>query len=711
MALKASSPTLTGESVLDVFRREKRPLDMREVTQAFALHSRQRRELKRIIGELIRDGSLIRLRNKRFGLPQEMNLQPGTLWCTRSGNGFLIPDKENQKDVFIPARFMKNALHGDRVIARIEHTQRGRQEGKVIKVAERKTKNITGFIRKAGNAWYLVPEDERIGHHFIITGTSRYKKLDDGALVACRITRFPDDGGDPECTLLKLFKGLEDTETICEYVQYKHNLPRRFGKATDLEAQEVPAATNPAGRLDLRKTRHVTIDGEFAKDFDDAVFVEKTRQGYVLYVSIADVSHYVPPESHLDREAYERGTSVYFPGTVIPMLPKALSNVICSLNPGEDRLTMTAKMRFNRNGDILESSFHRSVIRSAMRLTYSEVEDTLVALSGETRNRLKRVLPDLERMAELARLLATKRAERESLDFDLPEPEVVLDMKGGVRDILRAPRLFSHRIIEEFMIAANESVARYFSGARIPAIYRIHEPPDREKLRDFERLISTLPLMEGKEFKGAVSLPAVLKEVQGTDYEFLVNRILLRSMKQARYSSANKGHFGLASTSYLHFTSPIRRYPDLVCHRILKHTLGDGKSYGEKDLEKMAIHLSERERIAMDVEREIEDRIRVLFMKGKTGEVYEGIISHITSFGFFVELLDVFVEGVVLLTDLFDDYYHFQEEKFRLVGRRTKKVYRIGDRVKIRVVKADVEHNRLQFALEPTISPRKGRLR
>ena len=313
---------------------------------------------------------------------------------------------------------------------------------------------------------------------------------------------------------------------------------------------------------------------------------------------------------------------------------------------------------------------------------------------------MKDLLPELEHMGELAAMLKRRRAGAGGLDFDLPEPEVILDMEGSVKDILRSERLFSQSIIEEFMIAANEAVAIFIEGRKVPSIYRIHESPDREKLHDFQKLLQTLSVQYRKDSRGQLPLQSILRSVQDKDYEFLINRILLRSMKQAKYSALNKGHFGLALTSYTHFTSPIRRYPDLVCHRVLKSILEGGATpYPEQELERMSTHLSDLERVAMEAERELEDRVRVLFMKEKIGEEFEGVISHITSYGFFVELLDVFVEGIVLLSSLYDDYYAFQEDKFRLMGRRTRKIYRIGDHVTVRIAMADVETNRLHFAL------------
>lgn len=671
---------------------------MGDLVRMMDVSPKQTRILKELLRNLLREGSLVSLRNRRYGIPQEMNLITGTLWCTRSGNGYVVPDKEGGKDLFVPARSIKDALHGDKVIARLDHVFRGKREGTIIRVAQRKMTNLVGFVRHRGALAYLVPEDERITHHFIVHEARRYLQLKDNDLVAAHVTRFPEQGGDPECTILRVFKGLQDVKSITRFVQYKYGLPFRFKRSVEEETKTLDLALTHKGRLDLRDTTHITIDGELAKDFDDAVSVTKNNQGFTLYVSIADVSHYVAQGSHLDNEAYSRGTSVYFPGAVVPMLPKTLSNGECSLIPGKERLTMTAKLTFNTRGDLAGASFHRSIIRSTMRLTYNEVEDALVRRQQPLKNKIKPLVGALETMGELAVLLAEKRAARGSLDFDLPEPEVVLDLGGEIKDILRTERLFAHKVIEEFMLSANEAVAQFLAKKNLPTLYRIHETPDPEKLKDFQRLLQVLSVGEKKDTQSAAALRSLLKRVEGTHYEFLVNRVLLRSMKQAKYSAVNKGHFGLASPCYLHFTSPIRRYPDLVCHRVLKSALINGDPvYSMDELEIMALHLSERERTAMEAEREIENRIRVLFMKDRIGEVHEGVISHITSFGFFVELFDVFVEGLVLLSDLCDDYYRFEEERFRIIGRRSRKVYRIGDTLTVRVTMANVEKNQLHF--------------
>ena len=695
---------LTSRDLLTVFKRAERPLSFNDLKAMVDSWKDRKREIKKLLKELVQDGSLVRLKSDRFGIPDEMNLEVGTLWCTRSGNGFVVPDKGDEKDVFVPSRFIMDAIHGDKVVVRVEHKSRGKREGRIVKVTERKTRNVTGFLQQHKNVFYLVPDDERISARFIVESGVKAKDLRDGDMAAAKVSRYPE-AGDPECKLLKVFKGLGDPKTISQFIVYKHGLSQRFPRKVEVDAKESGLDIDLAGRIDLRQTEHVTIDGEFAKDFDDAVFVEKTPKGFLLYVSIADASHYVKVGSFLDMEAYKRGTSVYFPGSVVPMLPKQLSNVICSLNPHEERMTLTARLAYNGKGDLLQASFDKSVIKSARRLTYHQVEDALIKKDKKTREALKPLMPMIERMGQLARILKGRREERGNLDFDLPEPELVLDMEGGIKDILRSERLFSQGIIEEFMIAANEAVARFISDQKVPLIYRVHESPDREKLQDFEKLLKVLGVPYHPDAKGRLPLQAILKNVREKEHEFLINRILLKSMKQARYSAVNKGHFGLSLDHYSHFTSPIRRYPDLICHRILKGIIGqDGRKggkpvYGESELEKMATDLSERERAAMEAERETEDRIRVLFMKERLNQPYEGIISHITSYGFYVELFDVFVEGLVVLSTLYDDYYAFDEAKIRLIGRRTHKQFRIGDHVKVRVTMADVEKNLLHFAL------------
>jgi ribonuclease R len=696
MKKKKTQYELNEKNLLIFMNRQKNPLTVNQFNEYFAIDRDQRKDLKNILKTLARKGSIVKLKGHMFSIANEPALVTGTLSCTKSGNGFVIPDTENAKDIFVPSRSMKNAFHGDTVTVRTAHTFRGRKEGKIVDVIKRNTNNIIGYINIDNNFIYVTPEDTRYNYDFIVTKDANKLKAAKGTFVAARITKFPDSRIGPECEVVKIFEnGLVDVNAITDFIEYKYDLPRNFKKSTESEAKNLSTNVTDTERVDLRKLKHITIDGELAKDFDDAVCIQKRKDGYLLFVSIADVSSYVITDSRLDREAFKRGTSVYFPGKVLPMLPKALSNGLCSINPLEDKLALTVEMGYDNNGNLVKNTFYKSIIRSTKRLTYKQVEDVVTRQDKKTTQVLEDQLHDLEYMAELALLLKKKRDERGSLDFDLPEPEVILDIEGGLQNIIRSERLFSQQIIEEFMVSANEAVACFLRDRKAPALYRIHEEPDKEKLKEIEKFLYALPVQYKKQ-SGSHFLQSILQRARGTDYEFFVNRVLLRSMKQARYSAVNKGHFGLASDCYLHFTSPIRRYPDLVCHRSLKNALG-GIPFPEEDFDKMATHLSERERAVMEAERELEDRIKILFMKNKLGKVYQGIISHITAYGFFVELSDIFVEGLVLLTDLSNDYYHFEEEQFRLIGRRTRKIYRIGDKITIKVTMVDVETKRLLF--------------
>ncbi|OGW39618.1 MAG: ribonuclease R, partial [Nitrospirae bacterium GWD2_57_9] len=460
------------------------------------------------------------------------------------------------------------------------------------------------------------------------------------------------------------------------------------------------------GRRDLRELPTVTIDGEKARDFDDAVSIERIKAGYRLWVHIADVAHYVKEGSFLDEEAYQRGTSVYLPDRAIPMLPEALSNGICSLNPNLDRLTLTCEMDISPAGAILRYDIYDSVINSNERMTYTSVREILVDRDPAQRRRYAALLDRFELMAELMEILKAKRAKRGSIDFDLPEPEIVLDLQGRMTDVIRAERNMAHQLIEEFMLAANETVAGHIESKEKPFIYRIHEEPAEEKLTDLIEFLATLgiTLPAVKKLK-PIHLQKALAKAKGTREETLINTVLLRTMKQARYSEENAGHFGLAAETYTHFTSPIRRYPDLIVHRILKADmrgrLEDG-AYVEKladRLPEMAAHSSKRERTAMEAERDVIAMLKLEFMKDKLGEVYEGIITGVTQFGFFVQLREYFVEGLVHVSTLDDDYYHYVEKQHSLRGERRKRVYRIGDIVKVNVDRVDPLRRKIDFSL------------
>jgi ribonuclease R len=493
----------------------------------------------------------------------------------------------------------------------------------------------------------------------------------------------------------------------------KYGLSQRFPPDVLKEVKKAPMrvkADEMQKRVDLRGFNTFTIDGETARDFDDAVSIEGiirsgTKKGYRLRVSIADVSHYVKEASALDIEAYERGTSVYFPDRCIPMLPEPLSVGICSLNPGVDRLTITVELEFDSQGELKRKKFYESVIKSSARLTYTNVKKILVEGDKDLKKRYARILKDLKLMEELALNLMKRRSRDGSIDFDLPEPQIIIDIEGRIEDIVRSERNIAHRIIEEFMLAANKAVAGEFS--EYPSLYRVHEAPDEQSIKDFKEFVSSLgyPL---KWKAGPKAFQSVLESVRGSPVERLVNHVLLRSMKQARYSEVNTGHFGLAFKDYTHFTSPIRRYPDLIVHRLLKKLLI--KKYTKRERERrmealpaVADQSSARERNAMEAEREIVDLKKAQFMKDKVGEVFGGFISGVTSFGFFVELKDYFVEGLVHVATLTDDYYTFLEKEHRLMGERTKRSFTLGKEVMVEISNVNIERRRIDMVLhEPS---------
>jgi len=690
---------ITPKKIIKYMNQVDRPITLREICRYFGL--KERKKVQELLTNLEKQGKIIQISSQRYGLLRKMNLVVGRLSCHPDGYGFVIPEKEKRGDIFIKPRHLKKAMHGDRVVVRLEKRRRGRlAEGEIVRILERKNKYIVGVFKTDGQVGFLIPEEQRFATEIVIP-LPWAKKAGSGQMVVAEIVRFPSLHRGALAKIVEVLGDESLVSTQTQIVTYKYNLPQVFLESALREAEEAASKPIQAGKSeerDLRRLTLFTIDGENARDFDDAVGIKKERGGYRLYVSIAHVAHYVLPDSALDREAFLRGNSVYFPNQVLPMLPFPLSQGICSLNPQQNRLAITIEMRFTQQGEMISYDIYQSVIQSKARLTYSQVQSVLD--NREPAVKSKRIIAALQLMAELAEILRQRRMKRGSLDFDLPEPKVMLDLLGHTTDIIRAERLFSHRIIEEFMIVANETVAMHLTKKGWPMVYRVHDKPTGEKLVAFTKLIETLgysfPLKKEyipKDFQ------RLLEEVKGTPHEFLVNRLLLRSLKQARYSSYNIGHFGLASDCYTHFTSPIRRYADLVVHRILKKQLEHEKPKSKliKNLESICEYISERERIAMEAEREIIDRLRVQFMTNKIGEEYDGVISGVTGFGFFVELDSVFVEGFVRLSSLHEDYYFFDQRAFALIGKRTRQSFRLGDRVKVKVI--DVKPHRREIEL------------
>ena len=685
-----------------------------------------KRELKNMLEDMAEEGELIRLKGNSYSLPGKMKTTRGRISVHRDGYGFVTPEGGGE-DIFIPSKFLKSALHGDLVEASSSPSRMGgnKLDGRVMAVLERATTRIVGRYEETRRGAIIIPDDQRL--NLVVSIPAKGRGLaEDGHQVVAELTSYPIGGKPAEGKIVEVLGWPDDPDVEVQSVIRRFDLPHVFTPEVLAEANGISDTVSSGdlkGRTDLRSMPTVTIDGETARDFDDAVSLRREGDNFRLWVSIADVSHYVRKDSPLDMEAYLRGTSVYFPDRCIPMLPERLSNGICSLNPHVDRLTMTAEMLFDRSGTMLESSFYSSVIKSVARLTYTIVKQIIVddvppPFQGEGTNITKPVLsslvPMLLEMKELALILMAMRKQRGSIDFDLPEPEIIIGLTGLTEGIIRAERNLAHQLIEEFMLAANEAVARYITSRDIPFLYRVHENPDPAKLQTFQEFVFGF----GYEFKlveekvKPSELQRLLAQANGRPEERMINYALLRCMRQARYAAENVGHFGLASDCYCHFTSPIRRYPDLVVHRILKAALAvtaEKEQTGKRAATQLAIaterlgevaeHTSKRERVAMEAERDVVEMKKLQYMQQHVGEEFDGYITGVTAFGFFVELEELFVEGLVHISTLSDDLYTHAEKQHSLIGRRSGKVFRIGDAARISVASVSPGTRRIEFIL------------
>jgi ribonuclease R len=685
------------------------PVQFREIMQFFGVSNAGRSRLKTFVEKLVDEGELIAIRGHRYTVPVDKVAITGKLSTHRDGYGFVAPDGGGN-DIFVPARFLRENMHGDRVEVRISsHRGDGKSEGRIVRTLERGQKRVVGRYEKGKNIGRVIPDESRITHDIFIPPKGSGKALS-GQVVVAELTSYPSGQRSAEGRVIEVLGWPDQPDVEVLTILRKHDLPDRFPDDALAAAASVPGiihADDLKGRIDLRERVTVTIDGETARDFDDAVSIQKEGRGAIrLWVSIADVSHYVKPGSPLDREAFMRGTSVYFPDRCIPMLPEELSNGVCSLNPLLDRLTVTAEILFDKAGAILESSFYTSIIRSSARLTYTVVKQILSDHDPQLTNAYAALLSDLQLMETLALRLTEKRKKRGSIDFDLPEPEILLDLQGGTLAIIRAERNLAHRIIEEFMLAANEAVASFIEARGIPSLYRVHESPDPLKIHDFSEFIFNF----GYEFSmiGDNIRPGefqrLLEQAEGKPEERMINEVLLRCMKQARYAAENLGHFGLSALCYTHFTSPIRRYPDLVVHRILKEAIKGKLKEIEiqrlfESLPEIAAHSSRRERIAMEAEREIVELKKMQFMQDKVGDEFDGYITGVMPQGFFVELIDLFVEGLVHVSMLPRDYYQYIEKQHALFGETSRRFYRIGDKVRVKLANVSLEKKQMDFTL------------
>lgn len=691
------------------------PLGARDLMGRLKVAAADEEGFLALLDELTRTGDAVEIKGGQYAHPSRVGLVVGRVQVHPDGFGFVIPDDRDQGDLFVKPRWLRAVMNGDRVVARVETGER-RPEGRIIRILGRANARVIGKLQVRKKRAVVVPLDERLLHE-VHVASDELGGAADGQLVQVELTGYPTEEAGPEGRVVHVLGAPGEPDADAKAIALKQGVRIDFAPDVSAEAEKAPSKVRAAdlkGREDLRSLPFVTIDGEKARDFDDAVCLEAQPDGTNrLWVAIADVSHYVREGSALDAEAYERGTSTYFPDRVFPMLPERLSNGICSLNPREDRLVMVAEMTYSRGGRRQAARFYPGVIKSRHRLTYTAVARVLDDPDCEEAHALADAVPSLLAMGELARAIRSRRRDRGSIDFDLPEAEIVLDVQGKPEDIVRSERNWAHFLIEEFMIAANEAVAEFLEEVRVPCPYRVHAEPAADRVEEFRRFVHNFGYtLKGKQKLHPKDFQDLVRQVEGKPEERMVNQVMLRTMQKAVYSPANIGHFGLASTHYAHFTSPIRRYPDLVLHRHLKAAIGSRRPpKGWKDkaaayLEDACPHLSARERASEAAEREAVTWKKCQFMADKVGSTFWGYVSGVASFGFFVQLEEYFVDGLVHVSSLKDDFYSYAEPQQALIGERTKRTFRIGDRFLVRVDRVDVERRQVDFTLAaPATAP------
>jgi ribonuclease R len=689
------------------------PSTPREMLQHLKIPREQRPAFKRLLTDLVGTGDLIETRGNRFGLPDRMNLVVGRITTHPRGFGFVVPDRpldDVEGDIYIAGSNLNQAMHGDRVVARVERVTSKGAEGRILRILERGSSTLVGrYDVDPSGFGFVVPFDRRMIMDVQIASADTLEAKP-GDMVVVEITRWPTPTRGPLGRVREVLGDIEEPGVDNEIIIRKYGIPDEHSEEAVNEAKRLGAEVKDRdrrGRMDFRQQLTVTIDGEHARDFDDAITLDRLDNGnFRLGVHIADVAHYVGEGSALDAEAYERGTSVYFPERAVHMFPAELATGLCSLNPHVDRLVQSCVMEIDKRGTVVSYDLHDGVIHSDARMTYTDVSAILTDKNPDVIARYAWLLPLFESMRDLFEILNKRRHRRGSIDFDLKEPEIVLDDQGMVEEIVAAERNIAHRIIEEFMLLANETVAQHLDESATPTLYRIHEEPDPVKVAQFEEFISTLGYglsRSGDDVKPR-DFQKLVERMRGTPEEKPIAFLMLRTMQKARYDPSNLGHFGLAASSYTHFTSPIRRYPDLIVHRTLRearHGLMTEERRSEltDDLPDMARHTSERERRADDAERELVQWKKVRFMSDKVGDEFDGYITGVSAFGLYVELVEHFVEGMVHVSTMADDYYRFVERAHVLKGENTGKIYRLGDRVSVQVVKVDMERRQIDLGL------------
>jgi ribonuclease R len=688
------------------------PATARELAQALRIPREDRTNFKRRLKSLAESGELLQIRGNRFGLPEKMDLVVGRLQTNPGGFGFVVPEQPSEgerQDIYIAASNLTEAMHGDRVVARVERQTAKGLEGRIIRILERSQETLVGrFEIDEAGLGFVVPFDRRVLTDIHVP-TGQSASAEPGEMVLVEITRWPTATRGPVGRVAEVLGSIDEPGVDTQIIIRKFGIPDAHSAESVDEARRLGTAVKERdirGRTDFRGVTTVTIDGEHARDFDDAITIERLKNGhYWLGVHIADVSHYVREGSALDEEAYERGTSVYFTERAVHMFPAELATGLCSLNPHVDRLVQSCLMEVDRRGHVVRYELHDGVINSAARMTYTAVNAIVAdhdpAVSAEYRD----LVPMFETMHELFEILNQRRRRRGSIDFDLPEAEVVLTEYGEIASIIASERNVAHRIIEEFMLLANETVAAHLVEHGMPSLHRVHEAPDVKKVADFEAFVTTLGYgLGGGHTPQPKHFQKLIDRIRGTPEERPIAALMLRTMQKAKYDAVSLGHFGLAAEHYTHFTSPIRRYPDLVVHRMLRESrqgrvTAARREELEDDLPEVARHTSEMERRADEAERELLQWKKVRFMADKVGDEFDGFITGVAPYGLFVELTEHYVEGMVHVSSMADDYYRFVEQQHVLRGENTRKVYRLGDKVLVQVVRVDMERRQVDLGL------------
>jgi len=706
-AQRYERPIPSREAILALLVEQGSLMKTEAVAQVLGLHSEQDVDaLTKRLAAMVRDGQLLQNRRGGYGVAQKLDLIPGIVLANAEGYGFLRPDGGGE-DLYLSPAQMRPVLHGDRVLGSVVGVdRRGRRQGAIVEVLERRSTRLVGRVIVENGLTLVSPDDRRL-HQDILIRPGEERGARAGQIVIAEISDQPTAYRGPMGRVLAVLGERLTPSILVEMAIASHGLPNEWPDAVLRQAVEVALEVGEAdiaGRTDLRSLPLVTIDGEDARDFDDAVYAEPNAQGFRLVVAIADVSHYVKAGSVLDEEAYNRATSVYFPGFVVPMLPETLSNGICSLNPKVDRLCMVCDMQIDREGNVVRSTFYDAVMRSHARLTYSRVWQAIGEKQADARAELADLLPRLEHLHQLYKALAKARQKRGSIDFESTEVKFRLAASGEVIQLGTEPRNDAHKLIEECMIAANVEAAKFLLHKQIPAPYRVHESPPASK---FEDLLEFL-----REFK--LSLPpvsevrpadfaALLKKIRNRPDVSLIESVLLRSQSMAVYQPGNTGHFGLALEAYAHFTSPIRRYPDLLVHRAIRYALTRAKpsnyQYSPTQMGSMAVHCSHNERRAQEAERDVDERYKCAWMEKHIGSEFDGVVSGVTSFGLFVELTDSKITGLIHITQLPNDYYHFDPVRHMLKGERRGLAFRLGDKLRVQVLRASLEDRKIDFRL------------